>query len=179
RGGGRAARADGGTPPPAGHRPALRRDPLDRVGDRRPAGLLLAGHTRVRPPRPATARRRRHLLARSVRAGPAHAAAPPLDVYRRRPRGRRRPGRPPPRPPRGRENPHDEEGLMNTHPLATSVAAAVADRALDRLGPHLTDEIRLRALLPGGPIEEHGRDAVLARFDDWFGSYDTVVLADV
>jgi hypothetical protein len=68
---------------------------------------------------------------------------------------------------------------MNTHPLATSVAAAVADRALDRLGTHLTDEIRLRALLPGGPVEEHGRDAVLARFDDWFGSYDTVVLTDV
>jgi hypothetical protein len=68
---------------------------------------------------------------------------------------------------------------MNTHPLATSVATAVADRALDRLGTHLTDAIRLRALLPGGPIEAHGRDAVLARFDDWFGSYDTVVLTDV
>jgi hypothetical protein len=68
---------------------------------------------------------------------------------------------------------------MNSHPLASSVATAVADRALDRLGTHLTDEIRLRALLPGGAIEEHGRDAVLARFDDWFGSYDTVVLMDV
>jgi hypothetical protein len=68
---------------------------------------------------------------------------------------------------------------VNTHPLATSVATAVADRALDRLGTHLTDEIRLRALLPGGSIEEHGRDAVLSRFDDWFGSYDTVVLSDV
>ena len=68
---------------------------------------------------------------------------------------------------------------MNTHPLATSVATAVADRALLRLGSHLSDEIRLRALLPGGQIEEHGRNAVLARFDDWFGSYDTVVLSDV
>lgn len=68
---------------------------------------------------------------------------------------------------------------MITHPLATSVATAVADRALDRLGAHLTDEIRLRALLPGGSIEEHGKDAVLARFDDWFGSHDTVVLSDV
>lgn len=68
---------------------------------------------------------------------------------------------------------------MNTHPLATSMATAVADRALERLGTHLTEEIRLRALLPGGHIEEHGRDAVLARFDDWFGSYDTVVLSDV
>ena len=68
---------------------------------------------------------------------------------------------------------------MNKHPLATSVATAVADRALDRLSTHLTDEIRLRALLPGGSIEVHGRDAVLARFDDWFGGYDTVVLSDV
>ena len=68
---------------------------------------------------------------------------------------------------------------MNNHPLATSVATAVADRSLDRLGAHLTEEIRLRALLPGGSIEEHGRDAVLARFDDWFGSHDTVVLSDV
>ena len=68
---------------------------------------------------------------------------------------------------------------MNKHPLATSVATAVADRALDRLGTQLTDEVRLRALLPGGSIEEHGREAVLTRFDDWFGSYDTVVLSDV
>jgi hypothetical protein len=68
---------------------------------------------------------------------------------------------------------------VNNHPLATSVATAVADRALDRLGTHFTDEIRLRALLPGGSVEDHGREAVLARFDDWFGSYDTVVLKDV
>ena len=68
---------------------------------------------------------------------------------------------------------------MNTHPLATSIATAVADRSSERLGSHLSDEVRLRALLPGGEIEEHGRSAVLARFDDWFGTYDTVVLSDV
>jgi hypothetical protein len=68
---------------------------------------------------------------------------------------------------------------VNNHPLATSVATAVADRALDRLGVQLTDEIRLRALLPGGSTEDHGRDAVLARFDEWFGSHETVVLSDV
>lgn len=67
---------------------------------------------------------------------------------------------------------------MNTHPLATTVATAVADRCPDRLGACLDDTVRLRALLPGGPIEEHGRDAVLSRFHDWFGGYDTVVLAD-
>jgi hypothetical protein len=65
------------------------------------------------------------------------------------------------------------------HPLATSVATAVADRSLDRLSAHLSDEVRLRALLPAGQIEENGRDAVLARFAEWFGSYDTVVLSDV
>jgi hypothetical protein len=68
---------------------------------------------------------------------------------------------------------------VNGHPLATSVANAVADRALDRLGHLMTEEVRLRALLPGGPIEAYGRDDVLARFDDWFGAYDTVALADV
>ena len=67
---------------------------------------------------------------------------------------------------------------MNTHPLATSVATAVADRALDRLSTHLAPEVRLRALLPGGPIEEHGVDSVLGRFHEWFGGYDTVVLAE-
>jgi SnoaL-like protein len=68
---------------------------------------------------------------------------------------------------------------MKTHPLATSVATAVADRALDRLGTQLAEEIRLRALLPGGGIEAHGREEVLACFDDWFGSFETVVLSEV
>lgn len=67
---------------------------------------------------------------------------------------------------------------MNTDPRATSLAALVANRDLDRLGTHLTDEVRLRALLPGGPIEQHGRDEVLKKFDEWFGEYRTVVLED-
>ena len=68
---------------------------------------------------------------------------------------------------------------MNSHPRAASLAAAVADRDRERLSAHLTDEIRLRALLPSGFVEEHGRDAVLARFDEWFGGdHHTVVLAD-
>ena len=53
---------------------------------------------------------------------------------------------------------------MNKHPLATSVATAVADRALDRLSTHLTDEIRLRALLPGGSIEDDVGDRVLVHY---------------
>ena len=151
--------------------PALGRDPLGGVGHRLPPRLLVARRTRLRPPRPAPARRRRDPVARPLRPGPADAAPASFDLHRRCPQRRGRPGPPSHRRPQG--------GIVNNHPLASSVATAVADRALDRLGTHLTDEIRLRALLPGGSIEEHGRDAVLARFDDWFGSYDTIVLSDV
>jgi hypothetical protein len=48
---------------------------------------------------------------------------------------------------------------MNSHPQAAAIAAAVADRDRVRLAPAVTDTVRLRALLPAGPIEEHGRDA--------------------
>ena len=67
---------------------------------------------------------------------------------------------------------------MNEHPLATAIAAAVADRDSVQLGAAVTDTVRLRALLPGGPIEEHGRDAVVARFGGWFADMDTVDLVE-
>ena len=38
--------------------------------------------------------------------------------------------------------------------------------------------MRLRALLPGGPVESHGRDAVAARFHGWFADFDTVELVE-
>ena len=57
---------------------------------------------------------------------------------------------------------------MNEHPHATAIAAAVAARDTAQLAAAVTDTVRLRALLPGGPIEEHGRDAVVARFSAWF-----------
>ena len=67
---------------------------------------------------------------------------------------------------------------MKTHPLATAIAAAVADRDSIQLAAAVTDTVRLRALLPGGPIEEHGRDAVVARFGGWFADMDTVGLVE-
>ena len=67
---------------------------------------------------------------------------------------------------------------MNEHPLATAVAAAVAGRDSVQLAAAVTDTVRLRALLPGGPIEEHGRDAVVARFGGWFADMDTVDLVE-
>ena len=67
---------------------------------------------------------------------------------------------------------------MNSHPLATAIAAAVAGRDSDRLAAAVTDTVRLRALLPGGPIEEHGRNAVVARFGRWFADMDAVDLVE-
>ena len=65
---------------------------------------------------------------------------------------------------------------MQQHPRATSIAVAVAGRDGGRLGATLTDTVRLRALLPGGPVESHGRAAVVARFAGWFAEFDTVEL---
>ena len=67
---------------------------------------------------------------------------------------------------------------MNSHPLAAAIAAAVADRDRVRLAAAVTGTVRLRALLPGGPIQEHGRDAVVARFGRWFAGMDTVDLVE-
>jgi SnoaL-like domain len=67
---------------------------------------------------------------------------------------------------------------MNSHPQAAAIAAAVASRDSVQLAAAVTDTVRLRALLPGGPIEEHGRDAVVARFGRWFADMDTVGLVE-
>ena len=67
---------------------------------------------------------------------------------------------------------------MKTHPLAAAIAAAVAGRDSIQLAAAVTDTVRLRALLPGGPIEEHGRDAVVARFGGWFADMDVVDLVE-
>ena len=67
---------------------------------------------------------------------------------------------------------------MNKHPLATTLAAAVADRNSTRLAAAVTDTVRLRALLPAGPIQVHGRDDVVACFGRWFADMDTVELVE-
>jgi hypothetical protein len=67
---------------------------------------------------------------------------------------------------------------MNEHPLAAAIAAAVAGRDSARLAAAVTGTVRLRALLPGGPIEEHGRDAVVARVGGWFAEMDTVEVVE-
>lgn len=66
---------------------------------------------------------------------------------------------------------------MRNDPTATLLAGLVADRDRERLGKHLTDDVRLRALLPTGPVEVHGREAALDTFDEWFGEH-RIVLED-
>ena len=53
---------------------------------------------------------------------------------------------------------------MQPHPVAAAVAATVARRDPQRLAAALTETVRLRALLPGGLIESHGRANVAAAF---------------
>ena len=60
---------------------------------------------------------------------------------------------------------------MNEYPQAMAIASAVAGRDSGQLAAAVTDTVRLRALLPGGPIEEHGRDAVVARIGGWFAAW--------
>ena len=67
---------------------------------------------------------------------------------------------------------------MENHPVAAAVATIVAGRDHQRLAAVLTETARLRALLPGGPVESHGRNDVVARFAGWFDHFDTVQLVD-
>ena len=55
---------------------------------------------------------------------------------------------------------------------------ALADRDPARLADVLSDDVRLRALLPGGLVELAGRDALLGEFKRWFDGLDVVRLAD-
>ena len=67
---------------------------------------------------------------------------------------------------------------MKRDPLAARIAATVAGRDRQRLSEAVTETVRLRALLPGGPVESHGRADVTARFHAWFANFDTVEVLD-
>jgi len=67
---------------------------------------------------------------------------------------------------------------MQPHPVAARLAAAVAQRDVGRLSTAITETVRLRALLPGGPVESHGRDEVVARFRGWFADFDAVEVVE-
>lgn len=67
---------------------------------------------------------------------------------------------------------------MEHHPVASEIATLVAGRDPHRLAAALTETVRLRALLPGGPVESHGRVDVTARICGWLADFDDVELVE-
>jgi hypothetical protein len=61
---------------------------------------------------------------------------------------------------------------------ADAVLDAVARRDFDCLAAALHDDVHLRALLPGGFTEWHGRAGVNAAFTGWFDGFDEYELVD-
>ena len=107
---------------------------------------------------------------------PAVPASPQVDPDRRGGVGRPRAGRAPRHPPGHARPPAGElRGTsVELHPVAAQVAADVARRDPQRLSALLTETVRLRALLPGGPIEAHGQENVAALLCALFADFDTV-----
>jgi hypothetical protein len=52
--------------------------------------------------------------------------------------------------------------------LARGLVSALARRDFRRLADTLTPDVRMRALIPPGPIELSGADAATAKFSAWF-----------
>ena len=62
--------------------------------------------------------------------------------------------------------------------VAGTVLEALARRDFGRLAAALRDDVHLRALLPGGLKEWHGRAGVQAAFNGWFDGFDEFQLVD-
>jgi hypothetical protein len=62
-----------------------------------------------------------------------------------------------------------------TDPGATLVAA-LTERDFDRLVRTLVPDVRMRALIPPGPVELSGAEAAAARFASWFGESNQLEL---
>ena len=130
-------------------------------------------------------RRRGHVQPRPVPDRPAVPAPPQVHADRRRRGGRPRADRPPGRlpgharpPAAGRAAGELRSRACSTIPSPPALAAAVARRDPQRLSAALTETVRLRALLPGGPVESQGREDVVGRFRGWFADFDAVEVVE-
>jgi hypothetical protein len=52
--------------------------------------------------------------------------------------------------------------------LGTGLVTALAQRDFSRLAETLTPDVRMRALIPPGPIELSGAETAAAKFSSWF-----------
>jgi hypothetical protein len=62
--------------------------------------------------------------------------------------------------------------------LAGSLLEALAAQDFGRLGNVLTDDVRLRALLPGGLRQLTGAETIAAQFAAWFGDTEDFKLLE-
>ena len=60
--------------------------------------------------------------------------------------------------------------------LGLRLVEALAERDFARIADALAPGVRMRGLLPSGPLEVCGAAAVAARYSAWFGSAETVEL---
>jgi SnoaL-like domain len=70
------------------------------------------------------------------------------------------------------------EALTDTRTCADAVVEAIARRDFGGVAAALHDDVHLRALLPGGFKEWHGRAGVSAAFTGWFDGFDEYELVD-
>jgi hypothetical protein len=57
-----------------------------------------------------------------------------------------------------------------------ALVAALAERDFDRLAGTLAPDVRMRALIPPGPVELSGAEPTVARFASWFGEAEGLEL---
>jgi hypothetical protein len=60
--------------------------------------------------------------------------------------------------------------------LGATLVAALVDRDFDRLAGTLAPDVRMRALIPSGPVELSRAHAAAARFASWFGEAEGLEL---
>jgi hypothetical protein len=60
--------------------------------------------------------------------------------------------------------------------LGATLVAALAGRDFERLAETLASDVRMRALIPPGPIEVWGAEVAAAKFSLWFGESEGLEL---
>ena len=58
--------------------------------------------------------------------------------------------------------------LSSATDLGTELVTALAERDFTRLAETLTPDVRMRALIPPGPLALSGADAAASKFSSWF-----------
>jgi len=74
-----------------------------------------------------------------------------------------------------RANEEDTRLSSATDP-GEALVAALSRRDFERLAGTLTPDVRMRALIPPGPVEVSGADAAAERFAAWFGDLERLEL---